>query len=497
VNSARSQKSTPYDAEKLLISTVDISKSSMCSTSDISAHLLRVISQLWKVIVSGTGEPDLEWANPASIIPLRIHAFATLLQLLGSTTIFLSKRGMTQLDGSTKWNLISLSRVVAMLFDEGSLFGSQAEEPFCKEFFAASEKTSPKQAKPAKTQKTPQERRRKHVRSNFEFFNNGSMGLSDGSDSLIGVDIADVLFGDLSGTNKLNTIDSGSTLLSTASGVKPGDGEKPKEADRSPLSTGERHDQSKPSADSIKMDSMTDFRCALEAGTRGADNADPLYEGSTSSGSKAAMAMIKAFSGVSATGSRRWMTAPAPGLPTIREDSGVDDSVHTNIDTLESHKLVGPLDSLDSEIIRPPPKTAIKQMRVPKLRKNIPPSNDNNGSSTAKKEDDGDSMGAFPQDSGSEIGNTGTGFPDAGQGLSLMYVPSTTLCLRDVFNLTINHLLLSQTTVPSMPMGRPLKKRRRAAQSTGRLGAKLFPLRMPKSNPPELLFSMQLERALV
>jgi hypothetical protein len=216
----------------------------------------------------------------------------------------------------------------------------------------------------------------------------------------------------------------------------------PEEADRSPLSNGEPHDESKPSADTIKMDSMTDFRALLERGNREASNDDAPYEASTSSGSKAATAMIKAFGGMSATGNRRWMTAPAPGLPTIREDSDVDDSKQTNIDTLQSHKPAGPLDSLDSEILRPAPKASIKQMRVPKVKKNVPPSNDNNELSTAKKEDDGDSMVAFPQDSGSEIENTGTGFPDGGQDLALMYVPSATLCLRNVFNLTINHFSL-------------------------------------------------------
>ena len=57
------------------------------------------------------------------------------------------------------------------------------------------------------------------------------MGLSDGSDSLIGFDITDTLFGDLSGTNGSNTVGSESTLFSTSSGLKPGDGGMPEEAD--------------------------------------------------------------------------------------------------------------------------------------------------------------------------------------------------------------------------------------------------------------------------
>ena len=79
IHNGLSKSSTPYDTDKLLISTVDISKSSMCPTSDISEHLLRVISQLWKVLISGTGEPGLEWANPASIIPFKLFPRETHL----------------------------------------------------------------------------------------------------------------------------------------------------------------------------------------------------------------------------------------------------------------------------------------------------------------------------------------------------------------------------------------------------------------------------------
>ena len=45
-------QATAYDREKLLISTVDISKPSMCSVSDVSSNFLRVILQLWKIAIA-------------------------------------------------------------------------------------------------------------------------------------------------------------------------------------------------------------------------------------------------------------------------------------------------------------------------------------------------------------------------------------------------------------------------------------------------------------
>lgn len=410
IHNGLSKSSTPYDTDKLLISTVDISKSSMCPTSDISEHLLRVISQLWKVLISGTGEPGLEWANPASIIPLRIHAFATLMQLLGSASVFLSKRGMTQLDGSAKWNLISLSRVVSLMFDEGVIFGNQAEEPMCREFFATSEKAQAERLSPLKLPKHPKEKRRRHFRSNFEFFKNGSMGLSTGSENSAADDLKDT-----SGVANSSTADSVNSVLQNTSNQTAVPSA---EISLDSSTSSEGHDQStQPIDPSLRIDSVTDFRSALETGTREAESDDPLYEGSNKGGARAAMAMIKAYGGMSSSGSRRWMTAPAPGLATIREDSDAVDSEQKNVESFEPNNPAGPLDSLDSELFLKNSRSSVKQMRVPRLQKDSETDEDKSSGSTQKQENTGLTTSS---ESTPQFDETGSDHSEVSKGLELM-----------------------------------------------------------------------------
>ena len=65
------------------------------------------------------------------------------------------------------------------------------------------------------------------------------------------------------------------------------------------------------------------------------------------------------------------MTAPAPGLATIREDGDVDETnIGAESELPISRKPRGPLDSLDAEMFVKPSKSSVKQMRVPKTRKN-------------------------------------------------------------------------------------------------------------------------------
>ncbi len=323
-----------YDNAKLLISVVDISKVSMCPLSEVSEHLIRVVSQLLKVIVSGTSETDLRWANPATLFPLRIQAFATLLQLLGSCTIFSSKRGLSQLDGSNKWNVIALSRVLALAFDEGSLFGDYAAEMLNKDVLL------PKMAPPVSKTPLSKEKRRRHVRSNFEFLNNAPGG--DNQQNVSDENGGNDIFAATSAPDK-------SSFSTTAKSV-----------DESL-----KKDETLP----IKVDSVTDFRSALKAGSDSVEDDGLLYDGS-STGSPAAMAMVKAYSGPQAM-SRRWMTAPSTGLATIRED--IDDDADNSAKLLhkppQPRKDKGPLDSLDTELLVKAPTSSVKQMRVPKILK--------------------------------------------------------------------------------------------------------------------------------
>ena len=48
---------------RLLEPVVSLTKSSKCPHSDLMAHLVRVVAQLWRTAVSGAGEPSLLWAR--------------------------------------------------------------------------------------------------------------------------------------------------------------------------------------------------------------------------------------------------------------------------------------------------------------------------------------------------------------------------------------------------------------------------------------------------
>ena len=356
-----------YDTDKLLISTIDISKSSLCSVSDVSCHLLRIVSQLWKILISGVGEPDVAWANPATILPLRIQAFASLLQILGTSTIFLSKRGVTQLDGSHKWNLITLSRVMAVLFDEGTLYGRQAEEPFVKEFLGRPEKSASAETIMPKPRK---DKRRRHVRSTFEFFSNGD-GMVKGAEGSGNV------FGDgdtesrMASTKKVTAgMDKGAPVDKIPSNKSVGDSKwGDVDDDVVFVNKSGESSQSETNTHGPKIDSVTDFRSALDMGTRENGDSDSTYESPRNSGEMVALAMINHFSTPSA-GGKRWKTAPVSGLATINENEDGDrDNAEPDLSTLgvlQPKKPRGPLDALDYVESS---KGSVKQMRVPKRTK--------------------------------------------------------------------------------------------------------------------------------
>ena len=343
-----------YEAKKLLISTVDIAKPDMCSVSDISSHLVRVCKQLWKVAVVGTGNHDITWANPAVALPLRANAFATLLQILGSSTIFFSKRGVTQLDGSGKFNLLALSRVMGLLFDEKEMFGDNYNEAVSNEFLSVLSGDD-------MIRKTPSKRRdRRHIRSNFEFGNG-----SDGVGAII---------------NEKPSLANERTDISTSN--MPSSLEKI--PDKSPLSGLELREKLSNESKNQKMDTVNDFKNAMQTGNREKEYEDAIHEGQFS-GNDAAAAWIIAFGGSSGGNNRRWMTAPAPGLSTIQEDAG-DDEEQKSSDRKATKKTQGPLDTLDTELIlskdaeaNGSKKRPVKQFRVPK-RSAKPPSYNNNES---------------------------------------------------------------------------------------------------------------------
>ena len=326
--------STDHENAKLLASVVDLTKVSMCPVSDVSEHLIRVVQHLWKVIVCGTDETDIRWANPAAFFPLRVQGFATLLQLLASSTIYASKRGLAQLDGSSKWNMIALSRVLALAFDEAGVFGDTAAETLVPEVFRTPNVRGLSRAPLSK------EKRRRHVRSNFEFLNDAAA--RDKSQNVRSLAESQEILG--------------------ASRI-------PDVSSLPPIAHSLNESSAKQQAMPVKVDSVTDFRSALKAGSEAAEDDGLLYDGS-STGSPAALAMVKAYSGPLAM-SRRWMTAPSAGLATIREDADDDGDTMTGsqIEVLKSRKDIGPLDSLDAERIVKASTASVKQMRVPKIKK--------------------------------------------------------------------------------------------------------------------------------
>ena len=89
---------------------------------ELSAHLFRIIRQVWRRLLVGTGKPSLLWADPAALVPLRLQCFSTLLHIVNAAASFQAKSGLTELDGKSHWDLASLGSLVALILDEESLF---------------------------------------------------------------------------------------------------------------------------------------------------------------------------------------------------------------------------------------------------------------------------------------------------------------------------------------------------------------------------------------
>lgn len=326
---------------KLFESAINIVKSQVCPITHSYGHVYRVFPILWRTLLCGTGEPDLAWADPASPVPLRLHTFATILQLLGGVSLYLQKNGVTNVDGVTKWNIVTLGRVVALIFDEGSLFGDQAVEAFDKEKWAREfedpEETDKLLAIPKKP--SPGARRKRHVRQNLEILDmlQRSEPDDDGAAELPVPPPAE----------HRPSVDDSMIQLSSRS---------------MPTETSTSEDKE------FRVDTKMDFQSALRAAAREPD------EDTESDGAKRAKNMIVAFG--SATGSRRWMTAPVGALSTINESEDGDDldaiaDEGPGIGGLAPLASIGEKfskDQLDNEMHLNSSKKP-KQMRIPK-RKN-------------------------------------------------------------------------------------------------------------------------------
>ena len=159
-------RSQPNELQ-LVGSTIGVGDHTQCPAAELTAHLLRITTALWKLLVFGDGTANLVWANPASSASLRLHAFATLLRLVGSSSHYLAKLGATQIDGETRWNVVMTGRVIALVFDEGCLFDHQADECFDADHWSAAYAKTADDISPVS--KAPPSKRRGHVRSNYDF----------------------------------------------------------------------------------------------------------------------------------------------------------------------------------------------------------------------------------------------------------------------------------------------------------------------------------------
>lgn len=343
----RSSKTNPEFEARLLELTIDVSKHQLCSVPQSSTHLMRIMPLLWRFLICGDGRPDLAWANPAASLPLRVHSFATILHLVGSSTMYLSKHGVTLVDGVSSWNVVAIGRVLALLFDEEKLFGTQAEELLNEELWVPSDKSDASSASGSPSDKR---KRRHHKRQTYDLSN------------------------DLPARDELGGFD----LLSPQAGALHS-------PPKSPLSPNRRHEPLDPNAKApwveelglnlkndqqldnaaqtkVKLDSKSDFQSALRAAASEDDG-----DGFEADGSRAARAMIQAFGGMQG-GSRRWMTAPSRALSTIRETEDADepDFFGSEDDTLSSsserRKEAG-----DDEMVLRNVKAKVKQFRRPKV----------------------------------------------------------------------------------------------------------------------------------
>jgi hypothetical protein len=291
--------------DQLLNSVMAIADAQLCPIPCPTSHLFRVISLLWRSLICGDGEPDLVWSNPSASTPLRVHAFATILHLVGATSLYLSKNGYTQVDGSNKFTFVYLGRVLALLFDEYKLFGQLALEKFdiphwCSEVVQV-DRNRNHGASTLPAKKSPPKGR--HVRHTFE------LPVGYGHLRTLpcpGVSSFTSTAGDLAMLPSESPIDVSSEKRSTSS-VEP------------------KMDDIVRVKSEFKVDSKNDFQTLMRLSAVGDDDHEvnlksPEKSMQDVSVERPSKASIQVYGGGSGGGGRRYLTMPAP-LSTILESS--------------------------------------------------------------------------------------------------------------------------------------------------------------------------------
>jgi hypothetical protein len=281
------------------------------------------------------------------------------------------KHGVTQLDGSSKWNVVILGRVLALLFNEGSFFGSQAVEKFDENFWERFEAANGGDTKTgvnsASARRSPPKKRR-HVRRAYDLSTEVLPRRAQSEPK----DLFYSQAGDLATSRQPRSMEAGSSLGEIE--IVPGKAEE----------VGNRLQRKR----NLKVDSKSEFQSALRAGT--ATSEGDVYTTQTSvamqkarsSGAEAAKLFVQAFADVS--GGRRWMTAPSTTLSTIQESDQGDDSAseESNGETRAALPAASsesrPLHSFDKgndtsrtkdEGLVTIPRRSTKQMRKPLIKK--------------------------------------------------------------------------------------------------------------------------------
>jgi hypothetical protein len=340
--------------DKLIELTIDVSKHALCSAPQSSSHIWRIMPLLWRMHICGTGEPDVIWANPSSSTSLRVHSFASILHMVGLSSMFFTKSGLCKVEGTSGWNVVVLGRVLALLFDEKKLFGEQSLEAFDENMWLP-KKHEQSQKTSAATSPTVVKKKRRHVRQTYDLSNDmPQRGQNRSIGSMSSLD-----FSRISGQLDLSNA-TGTTL--SAPRIKSLKIERVRQVDVDPESwfgepgTGKQkvHETKR----DVKVDSKSDFLSALRA-TSLDDDADGL-EGIVGDGGFAAKAAIQAFGG--AQGNRRWATLPTRALSTIRESD--DNESSTNGANQEQQTEA----TFYSELIpNRAPHSSVMQMRKPIL----------------------------------------------------------------------------------------------------------------------------------
>jgi hypothetical protein len=336
--------------DKLLESAIAIADSRHCPMPRPTGHLFRVVSLLWRTLICGDGEPDLVWANPSASLPLRVHSFATLLHLVGATSLYLAKNGVSQVDGTGKFSFVVLGRVLALLFDEHKLFGHQAIEKFDLEHWCSLE-VNKQFTSAALTKKSPPKVR--HVRQTYELgheLESRSLQNSAGASNISST------AGDLATLPKSESTEA--TTLSGPLGIEFGKGQ---------------HTVERASAKAeLKVDSKFDFQSLMRlSAASDEDDEINLKSGNEFSAKDFGMerptkALIQAYGGISGVGGRRYMTMPAP-LSTILE--GADDMpIFSERQESTSSELKDKANSNDTNVVAGTT-SAAKQMRRPRVFK--------------------------------------------------------------------------------------------------------------------------------